>query len=258
MTKQQFEKEKKFILQIHNGNQHKVARTKWLDYKRILDKINKKLHPAHINNLEPIKFDDNEFTSGELQQRRFVFEDLLKIKIASATIVHAEKEMISAISFLDEFRKGHKIIIRKRRKFEEYLFKVQNLCNFIEEDGKKRFPKLYGGEKTASMKNMVNFNDNKAQLMIDDLIIQLPPYKNEHYLCRVMYTHTTNEPVDWSEVYEQMTGYYEAYYGKLPVTRASWRIVYDTMVALNNRIKEVANTDNVLFTWQEKTIQRKY
>ena len=54
------------------------------------------------------------------------------------------------------------------------------------------------------------------------------------------------------EFYEKMTGYYEAYYGKPSATRANWRVVYDTMDALNKRIKEVVNTDDELFIWQEK------
>lgn len=104
----------------------------------------------------------------------------------------------------------------------------------------------------------IKYDDDNATLEIGNKKCQIPPYKNEHYFCRAMYEHGTNEPIDWSGIYEKMTGYYEAYYGKPSATRANWRVVYDTMDALNKRIKEVVNTDDELFIWQEKTVKRNY
>ncbi len=104
----------------------------------------------------------------------------------------------------------------------------------------------------------VKYNDEKAILEIGSQKCQIPPYKNEHYLCRAMYEHGVSEPIDWSSIYQKMTGYYEAYYGKPQNSRENWRIVYDAVDALNKRIKEIANTNDDLFTWQEKTIKRNY
>jgi hypothetical protein len=106
--------------------------------------------------------------------------------------------------------------------------------------------------------NKVEFDDEKATLKIGKYNISLPPYKNEHYFCRTIFEHGLNEPVDWSILYEKMTGYYEAYYGKAQQTRKNWRLVYDTMRLVNKRIKEHLKTREDLFTWQEKTVRRKF
>lgn len=104
----------------------------------------------------------------------------------------------------------------------------------------------------------VKYDDDKATLEIGNKKCQIPPYKNEHYFYRAIDEHGANEPVDWSIIYEKMTGYYEIYYGKPQKTRENWRLVYDTMRALNKRIKRTINTDDNFFTWQEKTVKRNY
>jgi len=113
-------------------------------------------------------------------------------------------------------------------------------------------------EEIKQIDKKVTFDDEKATIEIGEQKCPLPPYKNEHYFCRAAFEHPVNEPVDWSIIYERMTGYYEAYYGKPPVIRRNWRSVYDTMRAVNERIKEVINTNDNLFTWQEKTLKRNY
>jgi hypothetical protein len=104
----------------------------------------------------------------------------------------------------------------------------------------------------------IEFDDDKATIIIGKQNVALPAYKNEHYLCRAMYEYGVNEVVDWSLIYQKMTGYYEASYGKPQNSRENWRIVYDAMNALNKRVKEAVNTNDDLFTWQEKTIKRNY
>lgn len=104
----------------------------------------------------------------------------------------------------------------------------------------------------------IRYVDNEAVLEIGSQRCQIPPYKNEHYFCRAMYEHGVNEPIDWSTIYEKITGYYKDFYGEPSKTRENWRVVYDAMEALNNRIKKCMATNDDLFTWQEKTIKRNY
>lgn len=99
----------------------------------------------------------------------------------------------------------------------------------------------------------VIFNDEKAMLAIGKQICSLPPFKNEHYFCRAMFSRPVKEPVDWSLIYQEMTGGHE----EMPDPKNK-RTVQDTMYALNNRIKEVANTDDALFTWENKSIKRNF
>lgn len=109
-----------------------------------------------------------------------------------------------------------------------------------------------------SLASPVIFNDNEAIIEAKGCKCQLPPFRNEHFLCRAVYEYSAGEVVDWSFLYEKMTGYYSAYYGKPQNTRENWRLVYDAMMAVNKRVKQTFNTKNNLFTWQEKTLKRNY
>lgn len=98
------------------------------------------------------------------------------------------------------------------------------------------------------------FLDKKSILQIGKQIISLPPQKNEHCFCRVMFGHPINEPVDWSEIYEEMTG--DSVFKEKEKSKIKWRMVYDTADAVNNRVKKYF--DSPLFRWEEKTIRRLY
>ena len=101
----------------------------------------------------------------------------------------------------------------------------------------------------------VEFLDNESALKLGDKNCALPPYKNEHFFCRAAFEHQINEPIDWSIIYEKMTGYYEEHFGKSKDMRENWHRVYDSMEAINKRAKETLNIEK-LFVWQEKTIKR--
>ncbi|KKU19344.1 MAG: hypothetical protein UX30_C0014G0004 [Candidatus Saccharibacteria bacterium GW2011_GWA2_46_10] len=135
------------------------------------------------------------------------------------------------------------------------------LCEFhkIFTDGRERVKDKTDNTNSIELKSLgVKYDNEKAILEIGNQRCQLPPYKNEHYFCRSMYEHGVSEPIDWSVIYEKMTGYYEAFYGKPQRTRENWRLVYDAMEALNKRLKELTGTKDNLFSWQEKTIKRNY
>jgi len=140
----------------------------------------------------------------------------------------------------------------------DYLY-YQNFITF-----RKALEKILQSENSKKGKlielksQIIEFDDDKAIIKIGKLNVALPPYKNEHYFCRSAFEYPAKEPIDWSIIYEKMTGYYEAYYGKSLEIRENWRLVYDTMRAVNERIKEVINTNDNLFTWQEKTLKRNY
>jgi len=138
---------------------------------------------------------------------------------------------------------------------ESYKAKITIKENFINEN-KNILPDKESRNNLEPEK--INYDDNTAIIKVGDKKCQIPPYKNEHFFCRAMYEHGINEPIDWSIVYEKMTGYYEDWFGKPLNKRENWRIVYDATEALNNRIKDCINTDDDLFTWQEKTIKRNY
>ncbi len=99
----------------------------------------------------------------------------------------------------------------------------------------------------------IGLDDNKATLLIGEHRCQLPPFKNEHYFCRAMYEHELNEPIDWSSIYEKMTG---KKFEDAKSVEKNMRMVRDTMYAVNNRIKATVNTEGDLFKWENKSIKR--
>jgi len=101
----------------------------------------------------------------------------------------------------------------------------------------------------------VKFFDKEAVLIKGDKRCSLPPFKNEHFLCRAMFKHSKGKPVDWSEIYEMITGYYEDSYGKPPKTKENYHRVYDPVQQINERVKKDLGIDK-LFDWREMTITR--
>lgn len=98
----------------------------------------------------------------------------------------------------------------------------------------------------------VEFDDNEAVLVCGNKRCQLPPFKNEHYFCRAVFEYPTNEPIDWSLIFERMTGHLK---GEEDLPKNGWRKVYDTMERINKRAGDVLGLPN-LFVWREKTVTR--
>ncbi len=125
------------------------------------------------------------------------------------------------------------------------------------EINRERFEKFYKKhfrEQKAPI-GKIEFLDEESALKLGDKKCALPSYKNEHFFCRAAFEHQINEPIDWSIIYEKMTGYYEEHFGKSKDTRENQRLVYDAMEAINKRAKEAWDIEK-LFVWREKTIKR--
>lgn len=108
---------------------------------------------------------------------------------------------------------------------------------------------------TSLTGKQVSFNDNEAQIIIDNKNCSLPPHKNEHDFCRAIFEYPKNEPVDWSLIYEKANRQKITKDGR--VTKEK-RGVYDSMNAVNKRIMKVFNTNDKLFLWRERTITRMF
>lgn len=85
---------------------------------------------------------------------------------------------------------------------------------------------------------------------VDGKECQIPPNINEDYIAIVMFKKKKGEPIDWSIIYEELSG-------DEPMDDKS-RTIYDAMNALNKRIMEHFDTDEKMFEWQRKNVIRKY
>ena len=119
---------------------------------------------------------------------------------------------------------------------------------------KDKFANFYEQSKSlpAGPTTPVEFDDNEAVLACGSKRCQLPPFKNEHYFCRAAFEYPVNEPIDWSLIFERMTGHLK---GEEDLPKNGWRKVYDTMEAINKRAGDVLGVPN-LFVWREKTVTR--
>lgn len=124
---------------------------------------------------------------------------------------------------------------------------------FKESEEKKSLRKI-------SLKSVqIDYDDDEPIIKIGKHNVGLPPYKNEHYFCQSVFEYKPKEPISWDIIYDKMTGYSTVSGGKKPEPiRENWQKVNDTMKRLNNRIKEVVNTDDDLFSWSEKMVIRNY
>ena len=89
--------------------------------------------------------------------------------------------------------------------------------------------------------------------MIGKISIALPPFKNEHYLCRVIFKRAIHQPIDWSLIYKEMTEDDEEI-----TEKKNARMVQDAVYRLNERIKKEVNTDDGFFSWRNKSVIRNF
>ena len=125
-----------------------------------------------------------------------------------------------------------------------YLKILQPKFDEVYEDYKNRII------DTSIPKGDAKFDDDQTTLVVGNKKCPFPPFKNEHYFCRAMFRYLVDEPVDWSTIYEQITGEKE-----VKNERKNKRMVYDTYEAVNKRVKQILGIEH-FFVWENKTIKR--
>ena len=98
----------------------------------------------------------------------------------------------------------------------------------------------------------VSYDESKSTIFVDNKACPLPPAKNEDYLARAMFKRLIDEPVDWSIIYEEMSG------DEAKNSEINRKSVRDTMDRLNKRVKKIIGTNDELLTWENKTLKRKF
>lgn len=102
------------------------------------------------------------------------------------------------------------------------------------------------------------FDDAVAKIRIGKQFIQLPPHRNEHLFCRAVFEYKQGEPIDWSVIYEKISGTDLGDKTNAKDVEKQKRTVYDTMKAINDRVCEGIRTEDKLFVWDEKTVKRAF
>lgn len=250
-------------ISIKVATQHRLFRDKWLSTKRVLDVIFK-----HISQLEQgrilLSIPIAEFANNHISDDNLLLS-VFKFLMRQRAIEPVENEKGVIESYRYQLIKSNRVMFFiNTSTFEEHHSKVTKLYNFIEQDGKTRFPEAYGvtpkrSKNEISLKSAdIKFDDTRAIINVGDIEIQLPPYKHEYYFCQVMFERQVKEPISWDIIFDKMTGEQVSDGEKREPLRKDWQKVNDTMKRLNNRIKSALKSSDKLFSWSERTIIRNY
>ncbi len=102
----------------------------------------------------------------------------------------------------------------------------------------------------------IRFSDSQHAIFIDDRKCEMSPDKNEYALCKIMFSneYPLGIAVDWDILYEKITGNVV----EVQPPESQIHTVRQTVIRLNNRIKNETGTEEKLFTWAKLTVTRNY
>jgi hypothetical protein len=120
---------------------------------------------------------------------------------------------------------------------------------------KRKVAKNQESQVHVRLKNeVIAFNKKEQSIRVGERKSQLPPYKNEYYLAKVMFKSPPKIPVEWITIAKEITG---KNFNHLD-TKKDQRTIKDAMYALNERVQHDIHTSDDLFTWKNKSVIRNY
>lgn len=134
------EKEKSKIIAIKFELDFQTARVKWFTVKSILDAIHRKLPPlgdAEGIITETVSLSDEFLTAEQKKMLPFVLKHAYNSGAVSfdspksSAVISSEPAM--------KFIEGENILIENLSEFESYKANIDELCDFIEREGKEKF-----------------------------------------------------------------------------------------------------------------------
>jgi len=135
---------------------------------------------------------------------------------------------------------------------EKIVGKKEYLITLSEEDIKNEIEGITNSflDRPQYIDGEIEFIDDTVTLKLIDRECQLPPYKNEHYLCRYIYSHIVNEPIQWDLAYKKMTGSKNQ-----DLSGKEKKKLYDTIDRLNERVASNLGVKNWI-KWENKSFKR--
>jgi len=144
-------KEKERVLAITIATDHRLVRDLWLNTKRVLDNIYKLL-VSLANEQQTISLNPNTLPIEQKRLFTSVLKDMLKNGVVDYHRNH--NRIVITSEPYRKFLNGENIIIKNRYCFEDYKKEISELYNFIEKDGRVRFPEVYSFSTKARAKEI--------------------------------------------------------------------------------------------------------
>lgn len=244
-------------------------RTYWEGCKAVFDLIARSISP--LDTLPIIHVDLSKLqlppkiTDG-------VMLALLKDDVLSGLEEKPRNPIVVSTTSLRRYLKGETVVIKDAKRFNALHERVSDLVSAIE----RRYGVLSSEiVKVAPQTSVqqgslsdpiseavgdvlkVSFDDTTAMITIGDKRCQLPKYKNEYDLCRIMFKQPVGTSVSWDVVYDEINGtkWTENEHTKKKIT-AGKRAVQDTVYRFNNRIENEIGVGREIFKWRSKGIVR--
>jgi len=204
----------------------------------------------------------------DLAQLNFIEDILNLIDTAWSTNTKSSKLMLNfsadlspedQVNLLNDLKKKQAIQDFKKQTDYFDLFSPSHDILLREYDRlKPRYQEVKLPNKPAGLKGqVVSYDDKEIAVKVGNFGVLLPASKNEQFFCRAMFKYPASQPVDWTIVYQEITGLEPSFDNKKQMQRNK-RTVQDTMYRVNNRIKEDLDINDNLFVWDEKTVKRLY
>lgn len=134
------EKEKAKITAIKFGADFQTARTKWFVVKSILDAIHRKLPPLEDAGgviKEVINLNDGSLNSEQKEMLAVVLKHAYDMGVLS--YLNTDGDAVISSVPVSRFIEGENILVEDLDKFESHKAKIDDLCDFIEKEGKRKF-----------------------------------------------------------------------------------------------------------------------
>jgi len=101
----------------------------------------------------------------------------------------------------------------------------------------------------------VKFDEKESLLILNGRKCEVTKYKNRYYFCKKMFEYPMGTEVSWDEIYEEMQGTKQT--GN-KTTEQARRTVYDTMLGLNDRVKNKYKIKDDLFSENNNMYKRNF
>jgi|ERR1035437_1584340 hypothetical protein len=161
--------EKERIYKITVATHHRIERDKWLLTKRILDWISKQLSVLE-DGPQTLWLSPNDLPPEQKGLLAPTLKNLFHSGIA--TFGGTISNVVITSEPARKFSEGEDVVIKDRKAFEEYHQKVSEFYNFIEEDGKERFPESYHQTKPTPLTNEPSLADKKKLYILEKLRLE--------------------------------------------------------------------------------------
>lgn len=203
-----------------------------------------------------------KYTRDEKERERHELESIMDEPVD--TIAYEHSDYILRINF------GRVPIAIKPDEFEKLLQKIGGAFRFFDSTTTSYNPRddaYYVGitskENFEFFYNQLNqflvnqkeakFDDEQSFIMLNGEKCKITKYKNRYYFCKKMFEYPTGAEVSWDEIHEEMEGTKQT--GDKTTEQAK-RTIYDTMLGLNNRVKNKFKIKDDLFSESNNMYKR--